>query len=377
MILQKGLVYTPEFTFRQKNIRISQDIIEAVSEKPLEPDRGEEVMDLTGAYLIPGLTDIHFHGCMGYDTNDATDEALSAMAKYALREGIGAICPTTMTLPQSRIREICRAVSQHIPQGEEAELAGIHLEGPFIAGEKAGAQNPAFVQLPDTRFLEELLENSRGLLKWVTIAPEVEGAIDCIRNLHGKIGFSVGHTMASYEEAKVAFQAGATHLTHLFNAMPGIHHRSPGPIGAAVEQGNVMAEIICDGIHVHPAAVRLAFRLFGPENMLIVSDSIRACGMPDGAYELGEQMVMKERGAAWLNEYTLAGSTTNAYTGMVNTVRFGIPREEAVRAATYNPAREAGILHTHGTIEPGKKACLVVTNERLEKQGVIVGEKRF
>ncbi|MBR3645792.1 MAG: N-acetylglucosamine-6-phosphate deacetylase [Lachnospiraceae bacterium] len=365
MLIKNGLVYTEDFTFEKKNIRIQNGIITKIYDGEADVtqlDVYEKVIDASGKKIIPGLTDIHFHGCVGYDFCDGSEEAISAMAKYQLSIGVTNICPATMTLSKERLMEICKAAAEHVNKDDEADLVGINLEGPFISPDKVGAQNPEFVHRADEKFLQDLILESGGLTKLCTIAPEEEGAIDCIKALKGNIRFSIGHTCADYDSAKAAYDVGACHVTHLFNAMPAFTHRAPGVIGAAADDSKVMAEMICDGIHVHPSAIRTAFKMFGDDRIVLISDSTRACGMPDGEYELGGLPIFKKDGAARLADGTLAGSATNVYDCMLNVIKMGIPEETAVKAATYNPAKAIGILDRTGSIAEGKEAKLVIVD---------------
>jgi N-acetylglucosamine-6-phosphate deacetylase len=227
------------------------------------------------------------------------------------------------------------------------------------------------VKKPDAEMLERLIEASGQLVKLVTIAPEVQGAVECIRSMKEKVHFSAGHTMAGCEEAAAAFAEGADHVTHLYNAMPGLSHRNPGVVGAAADNPKVMAELICDGIHIHPVAVRAAFTLFGAERMILISDSTRACGMPDGTYELGGIPVYKKDGAVRQEDGTLAGSAVNVYDCMVNAIRMGIPEETAIRAVTYNPLKSIGMLEERGTITIGKKAHILLTDSSYALKRII------
>ena len=245
----------------------------------------------------------------------------------------------------------------------KAKLAGINLEGPFISPDRVGAQNPEYVQKPDAEMLQELIDESGNMVKLVTIAPERGGAIECISKLHDKVRFSVGHTMANYDEATLAYESGAKHATHLYNAMTGLNHRNPGVVGAARDAKNVTAELICDGVHIHPSVVRATFSMFGSDRVILISDSMRACGMPDGESELGGQVVIKKGNEARLVTGELAGSVTNVYDCMVKAIEFGIPIADAIKAATYNPAKAIGILDEFGTIEIGKKPGFVLVNE--------------
>lgn len=362
MLIQNACVYTEDFRFAKRDVRVINDRIDTVSSSPLRPYPVEEVIDAAGKWLIPGLTDIHFHGCVSYDTNDATEEALRAMAKYLRSCGVTTILPTTMTLPKEEVRKIVRTAEaySHTQKRDEAVIAGVNLEGPFISKDRVGAQNPLYVQEPDADFIKKLQEETGHFAKIITVAPEVEKAMEFIEELHDEIRISIGHTMTDYETAKEAYEKGAKHLTHMFNAMPGLQHRKPGPMAAAQEAEDVTCEIICDGVHIHPAMIRTAFSMMGPEKMILISDSCRAAGMPDGEYELGGQKIFKHDHAAFLEDGTLAASATNVFDCMVNAMDFGVPAEDAIRAATYNPAKAAGILDQYGSIEEGKKARMVL-----------------
>jgi N-acetylglucosamine-6-phosphate deacetylase len=385
MLISDARVYGQDFRFHMANVRILGDTISDVSESPLAPASGEKMIDAHGLTLIPGLTDIHFHGCVGVDTNDATDETYRKMSAYQRSEGVTQICPATMTLPEERLEHIVKAAASYrrtqkasgSDWKDEASLVGVNLEGPFISPDKVGAQNPDFVHRPDADWLEKLLGETDSFPKLITVAPEVDGALDFIRRMAGRIRISVGHTSSDYEAAAAGFEAGAKHLTHLYNAMNGIHHRKPGPILAAFDAGDVTPELICDGIHVHPAAVRAAFRLFGPERMILISDSTRAVGMPDGEYEMGGQNIYKHDHAAYLADGTLAGSATNVREMMTNAIRFGIPEEDAVRAAAYNPVAAIGMTDKYGSIAPGKKARVLLVDPAKEYKlvRVITGEE--
>ena len=364
MIINNVRIYTKDFVFAKKNVRIDNGIYEKISDEPILPGPGEQALEAEGMRLIPGLTDIHFHGCKGKDLCDASHEALSAMAAYEKSIGVVNICPATMTIAYDRLIGICEMAAGHKGGQDEAQLIGINLEGPFISSQKAGAQDARHVIRPDAGMLEELVDASAGLVKLVTIAPEVKGAAGCIEKLCHRVHFSIGHTCADYEQAADAFDRGADHVTHLYNAMPPFLHRSPGLIGAAAERDDVYAELICDGIHVHPAAVRAAFGLFGSDRIVLVSDSMRACGMPDGEYELGGIPVIKRGREAKQANGTLAGSVTNLYECMTEAIRMGIPPEDAVRAAAYNPLASIGLERYYGVIEEKRKAsALLVDND--------------
>ena len=237
---------------------------------------------------------------------------------------------------------------------------------------KKGAQNADYLRLPDFEAFRKLYEDSDGLIRIVDLAPELEGSVDFVRQARHLCTVSIAHTDAAYEDAKAAIDAGVTHLTHLYNAMPPIHHRKPGVIGAASEADSVYAELICDGIHVHPSSVRMAFKLFGAPRMVLISDALRCCGMPEGEYELGGQRVWLKDHIARLADGTIAGSATDLYDCMLNAIRFGIPKEDAIRAATWNPAHQIGKLNLVGSIADGKLADFVICDADLNRKSVVL-----
>lgn len=334
--------------------------------------------DLDGALVIPGLVDIHVHGCAGADFSDGDYAGLVRMARYLARRGVTSFAPASMTLPYDALDKAFHAAARLRREGlaDGARLMGIQMEGPFLSREKRGSQNPAYLRLPDwDRFLR-LYDAAEGLLRIVDVAPELPGAVEFTRRASEKCRVSVAHTAAGYDQAAAVFDAGATHLTHLFNAMSGIHHRHPGPIGAASERENVTAELICDGIHVHPSAVRMAFRLF-PGRICLISDALRCCGMADGSYSLGGQEILLSGGVARLTGGAIAGSAADLYQCMCRAVSFGIPREQAVWAATALPARVIGRESETGAIADGRAADFVICGGELEPEAVYLGGKRL
>lgn len=334
--------------------------------------------DLDGALVIPGLVDIHVHGCAGADFSDGDYAGLVRMARYLARRGVTSFAPASMTLPYDALDKAFHAAARLRREGlaDGARLMGIQMEGPFLSREKRGSQNPAYLRLPDwDRFLR-LYDAAEGLLRIVDAAPELPGAVEFTRRASEKCRVSVAHTAAGYDQAAAVFDAGATHLTHLFNAMSGIHHRHPGPIGAASERENVTAELICDGIHVHPSAVRMAFRLF-PGRICLISDALRCCGMADGSYSLGGQEILLSGGVARLTGGAIAGSAADLYQCMRRAVSFGIPREQAVWAATALPARVIGRESETGAIADGRAADFVICGGELEPEAVYLGGKRL
>lgn len=369
MRITNGLVFDLEKGFSDRELCTDGAVISAKS-------TDETVIDASGCYVIPGLVDVHFHGCVGEDFSDATPEGLQAMADYELSEGVAYICPAGMTLPEEQLSLICKNAAAHREKKNGgAELVGVHLEGPFLSSAKKGAQNSDFLHDPDIPMLRRLQADSEGLVKLVTVAPEQPGAMEFIRTATEEgIHVSIGHTIADYDTASAAFAAGADHATHLYNGMPSLHHREPGVIGAARDDEKVMPEIICDGIHVHGSVIRATFAMFGAERMILISDSLRATGMPDGEYPFGGQMIEVHGNRATLlgHPETLAGSVTSLMGCMRQAVKFGIPVADAVRAASYNPARSIGMDGRVGSLEEGKDAtCVLLDKDTLEIKKIV------
>lgn len=346
--------------------------------RALEPSSGVQAVsegdvDAVGCTVIPGLIDLHFHGCRGRDFCEGTDGAIHAIAAHEAARGVTSICPATMTFPEEVLGRVMDAARAFSPAPHESQLVGINMEGPFISPGKVGAQNPAFVTPCDIELFRRLQERSGGLVKIVDIAPEEPGALAFTREVAGEVRVSIAHTCADYDQAREAFHAGASHVTHLCNAMAPLHHRAPGPIAAAAECVHAMAEIITDGVHIHPAMVRALFKLFGDERMMIVSDTMEAAGLDDGEYALGGQEVHVSGREARLQDGTLAGSVTDQMGCFRVAVHdMGIPFASAVRAACENPARALGIDGERGFVKPGYIADLVVLDDALNVRHVVV-----
>lgn len=338
---------------------------------------GEDGIDLNGKCVIPGLVDVHNHGNSGEDFSDGDYDGLVKMSRYLAQNGVTSFAPASMTLPYDVLETaFCNAarLSHEAPQGC-SRLVGIQMEGPFFSEKKKGAQNGAYLKNPDFAAFSKLFEASEGLVRIVDVAAELPGAVEFTQNASKLCTVSIAHTDCTYEDAQAVIDAGARHLTHLYNAMPSIHHRKPGPIGAGSENEQVIAELICDGQHIHPSAVRMAFKLF-PGRICLISDALRCCGMPDGQYTLGGQDVFLKDNVAKLADGTLAGSATNLYECMKKAVAFGIAKEQAILSATIIPARQIGRENEIGSIEVGKKADFVVCDAQLNREAVYMGGVR-
>ena len=400
MIIRNVKMFTPECSFEEGTIYIRDGKIEktektaaensaAVPETEKTEDREYgEILDGKGCYAIPGLIDLHFHGCMGYDFCDGTKEAIAEIARYEASVGVTSIAPATMTLPVEELKKILSVGAEYQrdlendpgKKGTGADLVGINMEGPFISAAKKGAQDPRNIVPCDSKIAQEFLEASDGLVKFIGIAPEEqEDPISFVKEMKERVNVSLAHTNADYEQAKAAFDAGASHAVHLFNAMPAFTHRSPGVVGAVADCPHVTAELICDGVHIHPAMVRAVFRMLGEERMILISDSMRATGMPDGRYTLGGLEVDKAGNLATLvSDGAIAGSATHLMDCLrVAVTQMQLPLETAVRCANLNPAKKLGISDRVGTLEAGKKADVVLLDQSLVLKLVVKDGKKL
>ena len=346
------------------SIEVKDGIISAVREYDCIPER----------FVLPGLIDLHFHGNSGEDFSDGNYEGLLKIARYHARHGVTRFSPASMTLPEETIVAACKNAARLREEKPEgcARIEGVTMEGPFFSEKKKGAQAAEYLRLPDVEMVKRVNEAADGLLKIVCVAPELEGAKEFIERVSKFAVVSVAHTDASYEQAAAGYAAGASHTTHLFNAMPPFLHREPGVIGAAAENEEVTVELISDGVHLHPSTVRMAFSLFGADRICLISDSMSACGMPDGKYFLGGQEVFVQGNRATLADGTIAGSATPLFACMVTAMSFGVPEEDAILSATLTPARVLGIDHETGSIAIGKRADLVICSEDYQIQEVYI-----
>jgi N-acetylglucosamine-6-phosphate deacetylase len=354
-------------------------------------DSETEVLDGKGLYAVPGLIDMHQHGCNGCDFCDGSMEAFHTIAKYQASNGITSVCATTMTLEETELTNILHEFSLYLDdldkneekKYEGANLCGIYLEGPFISKNKKGAQNSTYIKKPDVEMYHRLQKVSGNRIKVVTVAPEMEGAMEFIDELKGDakdpVVVSIAHTEATYEQALNALQKGATQVTHLYNAMPPLSHREPGVIGAALDAKDCYVELICDGIHIHPSVIRSTFRMFGEDKIILISDSMMATGLSDGVYSLGKQEVkVAGRTAQIASSGAIAGSVTN----LMDCVRFlvknvGISLDIAIQCASVNPAKALGMDDQYGSIEHGKVANIVLLDQDLNLHGVILRGRVF
>ncbi|MGN0523170.1 MAG: N-acetylglucosamine-6-phosphate deacetylase [Eubacterium sp.] len=332
----------------------------------------EDGIDMTGKIILPGLIDIHIHGGNGGDASDGDTKALNEISTYLAKRGITSFCPTTMTLPVDRLCNIAGEIANATVQG--AKIAGINLEGPFIAKDKKGAQNGDYVVGGSVEDFDKIFNASKGLVKLITIAPEAFDSENFIKYVSNKAVVSIGHTCADSKQCQKAIDLGARHITHLYNAMTPMTHREAGVVGTALDNDNITCELICDGEHICPAVLRNTFDILGEDRACVISDSMRGAGLGCGEFELGGQMTYVKNGykVARLADGTIAASITNIFDELKNLISFGIDFKTALKSCTINPARVIGMDSEIGSIAVGKCADLIVVDENLELKEVYI-----
>ena len=337
---------------------------------------GEEV-DCKGMFIFPGLVDIHTHGAAGCDNMDANYDAINTISDFMAKNGVTTYLPTLIT----QSKENMKAAAENIKKAKAAgvcgaKIGGIYMEGPYFSVKYKGAQNEEYIRNPNAAEFFEINDASGGLIRVVSIAPEKESSEEFIKEVSKSVRVAMGHTDADYETAVGAINAGVSHLTHTYNAMRGLHHRNPNAIGAALDS-DITCECISDGVHIHPAMVRLLYKAVGKERLVLVSDSLRSAGMPDGEYDLGGQCTIVKNGQATLADGTIAGSSATLFGCVKKAVEFGLPLEDAVRAASFNPAKAAGIETVAGVIADGRSADFLLVDKNLNLKAVYISGKKI
>lgn len=374
-------IVLPGKVLYNKELVVNKGKIESIVDEVSTAGKLEEeykLVDGEGMFLSPGFIDIHNHGALGFDIMDSSKEALDGIGSYHIKNGVTSYLGTVITSSYENMEEAIENIVDY-KNKNTSKILGIHLEGPFFRKEKKGAQNIDFIRNPDLGWIKNLLKISSGKLKMVSLAPELDGAREVIKYLKSKkVKVAMGHSCASYEEAKSAIDDGASIATHLFNGMRDFHHREPGLVGASLVNGRVYCEIIYDRFHMHDAAAEIALKMKGYRRIILVSDSMRAGGLTDGEYELGGQVVSVKDGEARLESGNIAGSTLSLREAVHNMVKYlDVPVNEAVRMASLNPAKALGFHKDIGSIEEGKRADLILFDKDINIKKVFSGGREL
>lgn len=374
-------IVLPGKVLYNKELIVSKGKIQSIVDEVSTVDKlegGYRLVDGGGMFLSPGFIDIHNHGSLGFDIMDRSKEALNGIGSYHIKNGVTSYLGTVITSSYENMKAAIENIVDY-ENKDTSKILAIHLEGPFFNREKKGAQNIDFIKDPDLGWIKNLLNISSGKLKMVSLAPELDRAREVIKYLKSKgVKVAIGHSSASYEEAKAAIDHGASIATHLFNGMRDFHHREPGLVGASLVDGRIYCELIYDRFHMHDAAVEIALKMKGYGKVILVSDAMRAAGLTDGEYELGGQAVWVKDGGARLESGTIAGSTLSLREAVYNMVKYlGVPINEAVRMASLNPAQALGFHKDIGSIEEGKRADLILFDKDINIKKVFSGGREL
>lgn len=373
-IIQHVKVHLPHQILPSATVWISNGKLKRIEPtQEIETIEGDdERIDGNGMWLIPGMIDVHIHGANGYDMMDGTEDSIQEVSRACAATGCTSFLATSVSSTIEDLMNMIRSVKGVIGREQGARIAGIHLEGPYLNPKRKGMQNEKYLRHPNLEEMKLIFQEAGSLIKMVTIAPELPGGLELISFLKEQgVVIAVAHSDATYEEAKLAFTAGASHVTHCFNGMRPIHHRDPGLIVAAFEEPHVSLQAIVDQVHLHPAIVRLMHRLKGPEGMVLITDALQAMGLGDGNYMFGGHHVTVSEGIARLADGTLASSTVTMNEALRLTEANGISMEDAVRMASTTPAHILGLSYK-GKIEVGYDADLVLMDERYQVQWTMI-----
>lgn len=372
-LIHAARAITPTSEIKDAGILIREDVIEAVGPRSgMSLPSGAQEIRAADKTAVPGFIDVHIHGAGGHDVMEGTPEAFRSITRKVAEHGTTSLVATTVTASADDTVRAVEGITgyiarQHQTEEPRAEILGIHFEGPFISKERRGVHPPQWIQLPSAQTLGRFLKAAAGNARILTIAPELLGAAPCIDAAReAGLVVSMGHTDATYEQARAAMARGARNATHVYNAMRPFSHRDPGVIGAVLTSPDVNAELIADGVHVEEAAMKLLLLAKGATRVILVSDGLSATGMPDGKYTLGEMEVTVTGGVCRNAEGVLAGSTLTLDRALRNIVGLGIALPDAVRMLTLNPAAMLGIEFKKGALRAGADADVLLLDEELQ-----------
>src|SRR5690606_37583508 len=371
MQIVNGRIITPDGVLTDHTLITDGGLIRALIPSDSAPP-DSEMIDAGGQWVAPGFIDVHVHGGGGHDMMDATPEAIHGMARFFARHGVTSYLPTTMSAPAEAIVRALENVAA-CPQPEDgAQHLGVHVEGPYLSADFPGAQAPDVLRLPDPA--EYARWFASGVVRLITLAPELDGALEMVdEGVRRGIEFAIGHSGASYEQVLMAADHGVRQATHTFNGMLGLHHRKPGTLGGVLTDDRIYAQIISDGIHTHPAMVKLLVRAKGTDRTLLITDAIRAAGLPDGDYDLGNQPVTVRDGICRIANGSLAGSTATMDAVLRNVMQFaGLSLPEAIPMATAVPAAAMNLTGRKGVIRPGADADIVLLDDNVQARLTMV-----
>lgn len=370
-IVVGGTLVTPDQELPDHSLVLEDGKI--VEIRPAGPEKGNAIIQARNSIITPGLIDVHVHGSLGSDTMDATPTALAVMGSYFAAHGITSFLATTITAPSEQIKSAIDNVSDCLDQKGGTQLLGVHLEGPYLSAKYRGAQPDDHLRAPDPNEYGAWLDT--GVVRLVTLAPELPGASELIQLGAARgIQFAVGHSAADYDTVVRAADLGLRQATHTFNGMAGLHHREPGTVGAVLSDERIYAQVIADGVHLHPAVFKILMRVKGVGRTILITDAMRATGLPDGEYELGAQRIVVKQGVARAPNGSLAGSTLTLDAALRNAARFaGLSVREALPMATSVPAEALGLAGKKGSLQPGADADITIFDQNFEVQKTIVG----
>lgn len=372
-----GNIVTPFEILRNSAIEIEKGIIKKIHRNRYTVPPNSNVIDAAGMYICPGLIDIHFHGAIGKDTMDIIEDnsVIGILAHFCIEHGVTSFYPTTWSQSKERLYDLLKIIKSYKDNTEGAQILGVHLEGPYLNQKYRGAQSSVFIREPDKSEYTKWFNT--GVVKIITCAPEIHGSTEFISAaLANGIRISVGHTNSSYENAIHAIDLGVTQATHLFNGMPGIHHRKPGVVSALLNDDRIFTQIICDGVHLHPAIISLVFKLKSPSRTILITDSTMGTGMPDGKYQCNDQIIIIENSIAKTLEGGLSGSTLTLDQSIRNLLRFtNLRLTDILQTVTSTPAQEMGLFGRKGIIQEGADADLVLFSEGFVVQKTFIKGK--
>jgi N-acetylglucosamine-6-phosphate deacetylase len=370
MLIRDALIYGEDFRPQKGDLAVRDGKIAAIGEH-LDPGAWGEVLDARGARLLPGFIDIHVCGGLGYAVGDADAVSIDAISRLLASQGVTSFCPAAGVFAPEVLEAAFRAVGAYMGRERGAYIHGVYMNGPYIAAAQRGAQDARYVRWPSAEELRGLRRHAPVAV--LGMAPELPGALALARESAQDNRVAFAHSAATYEEARLGIEAGFSHASRLFCDMPALHHRAPGLAGAVLDDPHVTAELVCDGVHLHSSAVRMALRQLGESRAVAVSAAAAAAGLPEGVYRIHGVEYYRAGGAVFAGQgRTLAGGNASLYDGFRNLLAWGIEESTALRAVSINPAHVIGACEKTGSVAVGKKADLLLADENWRLRAVMI-----